>query len=145
MRAIAVDTGGTFTDMVVLDQTTGALSVLKLPSTPSDPGRAITDGLAEAFADSVTPSDVLSLSHGTTVGTNALLTGAGARVGLFVTEGYSAHQRRVAPRPQRGHQPPIRLLCNQEPPGATQAPQGSKGARRLPWRSCHSARRGEGG
>ncbi len=90
MRAIAVDTGGTFTDMVVLDQATGALSVLKLPSTPSDPGRAITDGLAEAFADSVTPSEVLSLSHGTTVGTNALLTGAGARVGLFVTEGYGA-------------------------------------------------------
>ena len=90
MRAIAVDTGGTFTDMVVLDQATGALSVLKLPSTPSDPGRAITDGLAEAFTDSVTPSEVLSLSHGTTVGTNALLTGSGARVGLFVTEGYGA-------------------------------------------------------
>ena len=39
MKAIAVDTGGTFTDMVVLDQETGALSVLKLPSTPSDPGQ----------------------------------------------------------------------------------------------------------
>ncbi len=90
MRAIAVDTGGTFTDMVVLDQQTGALSVLKLPSTPSDPGQAIIDGIAEVLADSASPSDILSLSHGTTVGTNALLTGSGARVGLFVTAGYGA-------------------------------------------------------
>ena len=90
MKAIAVDTGGTFTDMVVLDQETGALSVLKLPSTPDEPGRAIIDGLREAFAGGVTPADVLSLSHGTTVGTNALLTGAGAHVGLFVTEGFGA-------------------------------------------------------
>ncbi len=88
MKAIAVDTGGTFTDMVVLDQDTGALSVTKLPSTPSDPGQAILDGLAEVFGDSVSPAEVLSLSHGTTVGTNALLTGSGARVGLFVTEGF---------------------------------------------------------
>ena len=90
MQAIAVDTGGTFTDMVVLDQDTGALSVLKLPSTPSDPGQAIIDGLGEVFGGAVSPADVLSLSHGTTVGTNALLTGSGARVGLFLTEGYSA-------------------------------------------------------
>ena len=90
MKAIAVDTGGTFTDMVVLDQDTGALSVLKLPSTPDEPGRAIIDGIRETFANGVAPSDVLSLSHGTTVGTNALLTGAGAHVGLFVTEGFGA-------------------------------------------------------
>ena len=88
MKAIAVDTGGTFTDLVVLDQDSGALSVLKLPSTPADPGQAIIDGIREVFADAVAPSDVLALSHGTTVGTNALLTGAGARVGLFVTEGF---------------------------------------------------------
>ena len=90
MKAIAVDTGGTFTDMVVLDQDTGALAVLKLPSTPDEPGRAIIDGIRETFANGVAPSDVLSLSHGTTVGTNALLTGQGAHVGLFVTEGFGA-------------------------------------------------------
>ena len=90
MKAIAVDTGGTFTDMVVLDQDTGALSVLKLPSTPDEPGRAIIDGIRETFANGIAPADVLSLSHGTTVGTNALLTGAGAHVGLFVTEGFGA-------------------------------------------------------
>jgi N-methylhydantoinase A len=76
--------------MVVLDQDTGALAVLKLPSTPDEPGRAIIDGIREAFANGVAPADVLSLSHGTTVGTNALLTGAGAHVGLFVTEGFGA-------------------------------------------------------
>ena len=90
MKAIAVDTGGTFTDMVVLDQDTGALAVLKLPSTPDEPGRAIIDGIRETFANGVAPADVLSLSHGTTVGTNALLTGSGAHVGLFVTEGFGA-------------------------------------------------------
>ena len=88
MKAIAVDTGGTFTAMVVLDQDSGELTVLKLPSTPADPGQAIIDGIAEIFTGGLSPSDVLSLSHGTTVGTNALLTGKGAHVGLFVTEGF---------------------------------------------------------
>jgi N-methylhydantoinase A len=90
MKAIAVDTGGTFTDMAVLDSDTGELRVLKLPSTPADPGQAIVDGLAELFGDDIAPADVLSLSHGTTVGTNALLTGRGAQVGLFLTEGFGA-------------------------------------------------------
>jgi len=88
LKAIAVDTGGTFTDMVMLDAETGELSVLKLPSTPSDPGQAIIDCLNEWFSDGLPAGEVLSFSHGTTVGTNALLTGAGARVGLFVTEGF---------------------------------------------------------
>jgi N-methylhydantoinase A len=88
LKAIAVDTGGTFTDMVMLDAESGELSVLKLPSTPSDPGQAIIDCLNEWFSDGLPPGEVLSFSHGTTVGTNALLTGAGARVGLFVTEGF---------------------------------------------------------
>jgi N-methylhydantoinase A len=90
MKAIAVDTGGTFTDLVVLDGDTGELTVLKLPSTPHDPSQAIIEGLAELFGGGVAPGDVLSLSHGTTVGTNALLTGSGARVGLLVTEGFGA-------------------------------------------------------
>ena len=75
LKAIAVDTGGTFTDMVVLDQDTGEVDVLKLPSTPSDPGEAIIAGLKELLAGSFAPEEVLSLSHGTTVGTNRLLQG----------------------------------------------------------------------
>ena len=89
MKAIAVDTGGTFTDMVVLDSESGELTVLKLPSTPADPGQAIIDGLTEMLGANG-HSDVASLSHGTTVGTNALLTGKGATVGLFLTEGFGA-------------------------------------------------------
>jgi len=90
MQTIAVDTGGTFTDIVVFDSDTGDLRVLKLPSTPSDPGQAINDGVAELLSDGIAPNEVASLSHGTTVGTNALLTGRGAKVGLFITEGFSA-------------------------------------------------------
>ena len=89
MKAIAIDTGGTFTDMVVLDSESGELTVLKLPSTPADPGQAIIDGLTEILGANG-HSDVASLSHGTTVGTNALLTGKGATVGLFLTEGFGA-------------------------------------------------------
>ena len=89
MRAIAVDTGGTFTDMVVLDSESGELSVLKLPSTPADPGQAIIDGLCEILKQNGDVSDVATLSHGTTVGTNALLTNRGATVGLFLTQGFS--------------------------------------------------------
>ena len=88
LKAIAVDTGGTFTDMVVLDQDTGEVDVLKLPSTPSDPGEAIIAGLKELLVGSFAPGDVLSLSHGTTVGTNRLLQGQRERIGLFVTEGF---------------------------------------------------------
>jgi N-methylhydantoinase A len=90
MQTIAVDTGGTFTDIVVLDSETGDLRVLKMPSTPADPGQAIGDGIAELLASGVGAADVASLSHGTTVGTNALLTGRGAKVGLFLTEGFGA-------------------------------------------------------
>ena len=90
MQTIAVDTGGTFTDIVVLDSDTGDLRVLKLPSTPADPGQAIADGIAELLSSGLAATDVASLSHGTTVGTNALLTGRGAKVGLFITEGFGA-------------------------------------------------------
>ncbi len=77
MKSIAVDTGGTFTDIVVLDHDSGSTNVLKVPSTPSDPGNAIVTGLSELFAGNFLPSEVTSLSHGTTVGTNMLLTGKG--------------------------------------------------------------------
>ena len=126
MKAIAVDTGGTFTDMVVLDQDTGALAVLKLPSTPDEPGRAIIDGIREAFANGVAPADVLSLSHGTTVGTNALLTGAGAHVGLFVTEGFGAINGRLAPRAQRGLLTRHQRLRGEEAARAARATAGRR-------------------
>ncbi|HUF31859.1 MAG TPA: hydantoinase/oxoprolinase family protein [Acidimicrobiales bacterium] len=74
---VGVDTGGTFTDVVSEDGT-----VVKVPSTPSDPGLAVRSGVLSAVAGS--PS---LLAHGTTVATNALLERRGAAVGLVTTEG----------------------------------------------------------
>jgi N-methylhydantoinase A len=85
---VTVDTGGTFSDFVYLDETTGAISIAKLPSTPDDPSRAILAGVETLLERGVAATDVGYFCHGTTVGTNALLEGKGARTGLLVTEGF---------------------------------------------------------
>lgn len=80
--AVAVDTGGTFTDCVWLDR--GELRILKVFSTPRDPSQAIADALRQ-----IAPSEPgLTLLHGTTVGTNTLLERKGARVALVTTRGF---------------------------------------------------------
>src|SRR3984893_18958480 len=85
---ITVDTGGTFSDFVCLDEDTGAISITKVPSTPDDPSQAILQGIEALVAGGVRPADIGFFCHGTTVGTNALLGGKGARTGLLVTEGF---------------------------------------------------------
>ena len=77
---IAVDTGGTFTDIVYLED--GVLKARKVFSTPSDPSQAILKGI-EGFSSK-------NLIHGTTVGTNAFLERKGARVALITTFGFEA-------------------------------------------------------
>ena len=89
MKTVAVDTGGTFTDMVVLDHDSGEVEALKTPSTPRDPGRAILDGMRELLDGGLEVGEVASFAHGTTVGTNLLVQGKGARVGLLITDGFS--------------------------------------------------------
>ncbi|MFI6345536.1 hydantoinase/oxoprolinase family protein [Streptomyces sp. NPDC050560] len=84
---IAVDTGGTFTDFVHLDEATGEITIAKILSTPDDPSLAVTDGVERHLAAAPDRS-VTSFCHGTTVGTNALLEEKGARTGLLVTEGF---------------------------------------------------------
>jgi N-methylhydantoinase A len=87
---IGVDTGGTFTDVCALDEHTGRLYVRKVSSTPDDPGRAIVTGVSQLL-DEIGGrgfGDVAYFAHGTTVGTNALLTGRGARTGLLTTTGF---------------------------------------------------------
>jgi N-methylhydantoinase A len=85
---IAIDVGGTFTDLVV-SNADGSARTLKLLSTPDDYSRAITDGLARLFEGGVTdPKGVVSLVHAFTVATNALLTGHGAKVALITTRGF---------------------------------------------------------
>jgi N-methylhydantoinase A len=85
---IAIDVGGTFTDLVV-SRSDGSARTLKLLSTPDDYSRAITDGLAMLFRDgTIDPKSAASLVHAFTVATNALLTGNGAKVALLTTRGF---------------------------------------------------------
>ena len=87
---IGVDTGGTFTDLCAFDDVTGRVHVRKVSSTPADPGQAIVRGLAELL-DQIGGrgiGEVGYFAHGTTVGTNALLTGRGVRTGLITTRGF---------------------------------------------------------
>jgi N-methylhydantoinase A len=81
---IAVDTGGTFTDCVY--RVNGRLEVLKIPSTPDDPARAIVDAVTRIA--SLTPAAQIEVRHGTTVATNALLERKGERVAFVTTEGF---------------------------------------------------------
>ncbi|WP_329129883.1 hydantoinase/oxoprolinase family protein [Streptomyces sp. NBC_01476] len=84
---IAVDTGGTFTDFVLLDESSGEVSIAKILSSPADPSVAVIAGVRR-FLDEAAGRTVSSFCHGTTVGTNALLEEKGARTGLLVTEGF---------------------------------------------------------
>ncbi len=86
---LGVDVGGTFTDLLLFDDDSGAFWRHKTPSTPADSSVGILDGVeAICRAADVTPAGVEVFLHGTTVATNAVLEGKGARVGLVVTEGY---------------------------------------------------------
>ena len=87
---VGVDTGGTFTDLIAFDQSNGALRRAKVPSVPADPSVAVIDALEKLFGDGVAPGDVAMIVHGTTVATNALLEGKGARTGLLITKGFRA-------------------------------------------------------
>ena len=86
---IGVDVGGTFTDFFAFDDASGAIRLYKTPSTPDDPARAVLSGLHDfARRDGIDIAALTRLSHGTTVGTNALIQRRGGRVGLVVTEGF---------------------------------------------------------
>lgn len=86
---LGVDVGGTFTDLLLFDQASGAFWRHKTPSTPHDSSEGILNGvMAVCDKAGVTPADIEYFLHGTTVATNAVLEGKGARVGLVVTEGY---------------------------------------------------------
>ena len=86
---IAVDTGGTFTDICVLNETTGNFSVAKVPSTPDNPALAVIDGVNKMLENlDAQPENVAFFIHGTTVATNALLEGKGAPIALMTTKGF---------------------------------------------------------
>ncbi len=86
---IGVDTGGTFTDVVAVNESTGQRFVWKTSSTPDDPSRAFSNGIGELLKEvGVDGGEVSFISHGTTVATNAILESKYARLGLLVTRGY---------------------------------------------------------
>src|SRR5688500_6257145 len=89
MYRIGVDVGGTFTDFVILDAESGALSYFKVPSTPEDPSIGIAEGVREMLARfEVSARDVEFLGHGTTVATNMLIERRGVATGLITTKGF---------------------------------------------------------
>lgn len=89
MKRIGVDIGGTFTDLVYVDEEAGRIVVDKVPSTPDDPSRGAVDGVSELCSKAgVTLAEVDHLLHGTTVATNIVLTHTGAEVGMITTEGF---------------------------------------------------------
>ena len=85
---VGVDTGGTFTDLVALNRESGEMRAVKVQSVPSDPSQAVMDALVELFGTGIKPSEVTFFVHGTTVATNAILEGKGARTGLLITRGF---------------------------------------------------------
>src|ERR1700687_5020163 len=87
---VGVDTGGTFTDLVAFEPSSGKLHTIKVPSVPADPSRAVIHALDELFREGLSPRDIGFLVHGTTVATNAVLEGAGVRAGLLITRGFRA-------------------------------------------------------
>jgi N-methylhydantoinase A len=91
MKRVCIDVGGTFTDCLVLDET-GTLEQFKAPTTPSDPSAGFIDSVQKAarhYGLSVKQfvSDIDLLIHGTTLATNTLLTGRGAKTGMITTKG----------------------------------------------------------
>ncbi len=108
---IAVDTGGTFTDIGVR-RADGSLAVWKVPSTPNAPDEAVITGITGALErEDAQPAQVTRLVHGTTVATNTVLTRTGARVGLLTTRGFRdvlaiAHQARPSLYDNRVHRVP---------------------------------------
>lgn len=82
---IGVDVGGTFTDIFVLDETSGVVSTAKVASTRGDQSKGFVAGIAKRVAEF---ADIQTIIHGTTVGTNALLERNGARTGIITTRGF---------------------------------------------------------
>lgn len=86
---LGADVGGTFTDLLLVAGETGQTFTAKVPSTPKDPSIGVLNGIEKVCGlAQVNSSEIDYVMHGTTVATNSILTGKGARVGLLTTVGY---------------------------------------------------------
>jgi N-methylhydantoinase A len=86
---LGVDVGGTFTDLLLIEEATGQTFTAKVPSTPQDSSQGVLNGIERICGlAGIEPTAIGAVMHGTTVATNTVLTGSGARVGLVTTKGY---------------------------------------------------------
>ena len=86
---LGVDVGGTFTDLFLVNEKRGEIFTAKVPSTPTDQSIGVLNGIARVCQYAgISPEAIDHVMHGTTVATNTVLTGTGARCGLVTTKGY---------------------------------------------------------
>jgi N-methylhydantoinase A len=86
---LGVDVGGTFTDLFLVDEKSGSIFTAKVPSTPADQSVGVLNGIGRVCEKAgIEPRAIDHVMHGTTVATNTMLTGTGARCGLVATQGY---------------------------------------------------------
>jgi len=86
---LGVDVGGTFTDLILVDEDNGRMVRAKTPSTPADQSVGVLNGIEKVCRlANIAPSEISHIMHGTTIATNAVLEGKGAKVGLITTEGF---------------------------------------------------------
>ncbi|MEM9230492.1 MAG: hydantoinase/oxoprolinase family protein [Pseudomonadota bacterium] len=89
MIVFGVDVGGTFTDLIFLDQESGEMGIQKVSTTPGDPSQGVMVGLTALMSQGgVDARDVAQVFHGTTTATNAVLEAKGARTGMITNEGF---------------------------------------------------------
>jgi N-methylhydantoinase A/oxoprolinase/acetone carboxylase beta subunit len=89
MKRVGVDVGGTFTDLIYVDDEGGKILVQKVPTTPEDPSEGTVQGIRDVAGQAgEQPSALDQVFHGTTIATNIVIEHSGARVGMITTEGY---------------------------------------------------------
>jgi len=89
VKRVGVDVGGTFTDLIYVDDESGVIRVHKLPTTPEDPSQGTVQGIREIATEAgEDPSALDQVFHGTTIATNIVIEHTGATVGMITTEGY---------------------------------------------------------
>ena len=86
---LGVDVGGTFTDLLLVDEKSGKIHTAKVPSTPEDSSIGVLNGIKRVCENAgIDPTKITHVMHGTTVATNTILEMSGAKVGLVTTKGY---------------------------------------------------------
>ena len=86
---VGVDVGGTFTDVVLVEESSGDILAAKVPTVPADPSQGCIDGIDKALTGfAIDPVEIVFTVHGTTIATNTIIEGKGAKAGLITSEGF---------------------------------------------------------